>query len=99
REAERAGEVEAAPGSGFLRDLVLDRQVEVVRAVFERAKRLLVLRQHGGPDVLDVVEEDAAERDVAPVLGGRDLPAPERRAVRLVRPAEEREQPVVPVAQ
>ena len=37
--------------------------------------------------------------DVAPVLARRDLPAAERRAVRLVRPAEEREEPVEAVAQ
>ena len=39
------------------------------------------------------------EGDVPPVLAGRDLAAAERRAVRLVRPAEEREEPVEAVAE
>src|SRR5919108_4131087 len=77
---------------GFLRDLVLDRKVEVVGAVVERAEGLLVLRQHRRADVLHVVEEDPRQRDPAPVLPRRDLAPAERRAVRLVRPAEEREE-------
>src|SRR5215468_11451956 len=92
RDREQAFEVELDPRAGLLRDLVLDRQVEVVGAEVERAESLLVLRQHRRADVLDVVEEDPAQRDPAPVLLRRDLAAAERGAVRLVRPAEEREQ-------
>src|SRR5439155_26114128 len=65
---------------------------EVVRAVVKRAESVFVLRQHRRADVLDVVEKDPRQRDPAPVLPRRDLPAAERRAVRLVRPAEEREE-------
>src|SRR5439155_8226595 len=105
RVAEPAGdleqplEVEVDPRSRLLRDLVLDRQVEIVCPVVEGAKGILVLRQDGRPDVLDVVEEDAAERDVPPVFVRLDLPAAQRRPVGLVRPAEEREQPLVPVCE
>ena len=49
--------------------------------------------------MFDVVEEDPREGDVPPVLSGRDLAASECGAVRLVGPAEVREQPVVAVAQ
>ena len=86
-------EVELDRRARLLRHLVLDREVEVVGAVVERAERVLVLRQHGRAHVLDVVEEDPRERDPAPVLLGRDLAAAERGAVRLVRPAEEGEEP------
>ena len=89
---EQALEIEVDAGAGLLGHLVLDRQVEVVGAVVERAEGVLVLGQHGRPDVADVVEEDPRERDVPPVLAGRDLAAAERGAVRLVRPREEREQ-------
>src|SRR5439155_24304587 len=92
RDREQPLEVEVDPRTGLLRHLVLDRQVEVVGAVVEGAERVLVLRQDRGADVLDVVEEDPRERDVAPVLLRRDLTAAERGPVRLVRPAEEREQ-------
>src|SRR5690349_20960674 len=92
RDREQALEVEVDRRARFLRDLVLDRQVEVVGAEIERAEGLLVLGQHRGADVLDVVEEDPRERDPAPVLARRDLAAAEGRAVRLVRPAEEREE-------
>src|SRR5436309_1543972 len=87
---------EAAEFSEFradlLGDLVLDRQVEVVGAVVEGAEGVLVLRQHRRADVRDVVEEDPRERDVPPVLPRGDLAAAERRSVRLVRPAQEREE-------
>src|SRR6185437_3180345 len=92
RDGQERVQVEVDRRARLLRDLVLDGQVEVVGAVLERTERLLVLRQHRRADVLDVVEEDAAQRDVAPVLARRDLAAAERRAVRLVRPAEEREE-------
>src|ERR671930_1861106 len=92
RNREQAFEVEVDPRSRLLRDLVLDREVEVVGAVVERAEGVLVLGQHRRPDVLDVVEEDPAQPDPAPVLPWRDLAAAERRPVRLVRPAEEREE-------
>src|SRR5258708_6125662 len=75
REAEVAGdveelvEVEADGGAGLLRDLVLDGQIEVVRAVEQAFERALVLREDGGADTRDVVEEDAAEGEVAQVFG------------------------------
>jgi len=49
--------------------------------------------------VLDVVEEDPRERDPAPVLLRRDLAAAEGGAIGLVRPAEEGEETVEPVAE
>src|SRR4051794_624826 len=97
RDAEQGVEVEVDASPGLLRDLVLDGEVEIVGAVVERAERALVLRQHRRADVLHVVEEDARERDPAAVLLGRDLTAAERRPVRLVRPAQEREQPPPPL--
>src|SRR5207247_6461428 len=93
RDREQPFEVEVDARARLLRDLVLDRQVEVVRAVVERAEGVFVLRQNGRADVLHVVQEDAAERYVSPVLARRDLAAAEGSAVRLVGPAEEREEP------
>src|SRR5829696_8764526 len=92
RNREQPLEVELDPRPRFLGDLVLDGQVEVVGAVVESPKRILVLRQHGRAHVLHVVEEDPGERDPPAVLFRRDLAAAERGAVGLVRPAEEREE-------
>src|SRR6185369_4627570 len=94
RDREQALEVEVDCRARLLGDLVLDGQVEVVGAVLERTERVLVLGQHRGADVTHVVEEDPRERHVAPVLPRRDLAAAEGGAVGLVRPAEEREEPV-----
>src|SRR6266550_393811 len=92
RDRKQGVEIEVDPRACLLGDLVFDRQVEVVGAEVERAEGALVLRQHRSADVAHVVEEDPRERDPAPVLLRRDLAAAERRAVRLVRPAEEREE-------
>src|SRR6266508_719825 len=92
RHREQRLEVEVDLRARLLRHLVLDRQIEVVGAVVEREERVLVLRQHRRAHVLHVVEEDPRQCDVAAVLLRGDLAAAERRAVRLVRPAEEREE-------
>ena len=99
REAERAGDVEDAVevevdgGSGFLGDFVLDGDVEVVCTVEEAFEGALVLGEDGGADARDVVEVNAAEGEVAEVLGGGDLDVVERGAERggpgLEGPAEE----------
>src|SRR5690606_23936974 len=57
-------EVEIDPRSCFLRDLVLDGQVEVVGTELEGTKGTLVHGQHGSPHVLDIVQEDSRQRDV-----------------------------------
>src|SRR5438874_522547 len=92
RDRQQTVQVEVDPSAGLLRHLVLDRQVEIVGAVVEGPERVLVLRQHRGANVRDVVEEDPRKRDVPPVFTRRDLAAAERGSVRLVGPAEEREQ-------
>src|SRR5690606_21947939 len=73
---------------------VLDGQVEVVRTVIQRAEGVFVHRQNRGPDVLDVVEKDPGQGDVAVVLLRCDFTTAERGAVWLVAPAEEGEEPV-----
>ena len=73
RNLEERVEVELDASAGFLRHFVLDRQVEVVRAVVESSERALVLRQHRGADARDVVEENPAQREVAQVLLGGSL--------------------------
>src|ERR1039458_1154518 len=94
-EAEGAGgceefvEVEADGGAGELGDFVFDGQVEVVGAVEQAFEGALVLGEDGGADAGDVVEVNAAEGEVAEVLGGGDLDAAELGEVRLVGPAEE----------
>src|SRR5881227_1506834 len=92
RNLEQRVEIEIYPGARLLRHLVLDRKVEVVRTVVERLEGVLVLGQDRRSHVLDVVEEHPRQRDVPPVFAGRDLGTAEGSAVRLVRPAEEREQ-------
>ena len=74
REAEVAGdlqdavEVEADGGASLLGDLVFDGEVEVVCAAGEAFEGALVLGEDRGADARDVVEEDAAEGEVAEVL-------------------------------
>ena len=55
--------------AGLLGDLVFNGEVEVVGAVEEAFEGALVLGEDGGADAGDVVEEDAAEGEVAEVLG------------------------------
>ena len=64
---EELVEVEADGGSGFLGDFVFDGEVEVVGAVEEAFEGALVLGEDGGADAWNVVEINAAEREVAQV--------------------------------
>src|ERR1017187_3330639 len=54
---------------------IFDGQVEIVRAVEQAFEGTLVLGEDGGADAGDVVEVNAAEREVAEILAGGDLDA------------------------
>lgn len=58
---EDAVEVEADGGAGFLGHFVFNGEIEVVRAIGETFEGSLILGEHRGADMSDVVQEDAAE--------------------------------------
>ena len=73
RHVQNSVEVEADGGAGLLGHLVLDGQVEVVRSVEQALQRALVLREDGGANARDVVQVNAAQREMAQIFAWRDL--------------------------